>query len=314
MDVKKSILQEIKIERFNNRGISVLVKRDDLIDPDISGNKWRKLKYNIALCASKKKEGIITFGGAYSNHLVATAAACHQEGLKSIGLVRGEELNPESNPTLQRCSELGMELVFISREEYAIRNDKAYHETLGADYPQYQLVPEGGANYYGMVGCQEILSEIDVPFDHVFVAQGTTTTSCGISFGLKEGQNVHVVPVLKGFDALGEMKAILSKTGIDGETIDDLIDRVVVHDESHFGGYAKYTPELIQFIRDFHRDYGLKLDPIYTGKAMFALMKALESSEYDNSKVLFIHTGGLQGIAGVEKRLGENVFVDFGNV
>lgn len=314
MDVNKSVLQEIKIERFNNRGISLFVKRDDLIDPDISGNKWRKLKYNIALCVSKKKDGILTFGGAYSNHLVATAAACLQEGLKSIGLVRGEELNPESNPTLQRCSELGMELVFISREEYAIRNDKAYHETLGADYPQYQLVPEGGANYYGMVGCQEILSEIDTPFDHVFVAQGTTTTSCGVSFGLKENQNVHVVPVLKGFDAFGEMKAILSKTGIDEETIDDLMNRVVVHGESHFGGYAKYTPELIQFIRDFYRDYGLMLDPIYTGKAMFALMEALESSKYDNSTVLFIHTGGLQGIAGVEKSLGENLFGDFGKV
>ncbi len=308
MDVKRSILQEIEIQEFKKRGISLFVKRDDLIDPDISGNKWRKLKYNIALCESKKKTGILTFGGAYSNHLVATAAACQQAGLKAIGLVRGEELNTESNSTLKRCAQLGMELVFISREEYAIRNDKAYHETLGADYPEYQLVPEGGANYYGMVGCQEILSEIDVPFDHVFVAQGTTTTSCGISFGLKEHQKVHVVPVLKGFDSLGEMNSTLSKTGIDKETIEELMSRVEVHDEFHFGGYAKHTPELIAFIRNFHNQHGLKLDPIYTGKAMFALLKALELPKYDNTTVLFIHTGGLQGIEGVEKQLGEKLF------
>ncbi len=308
MDVKRSILQEIKIESLASRGISLFVKRDDLIDEEISGNKWRKLKYNIALCESKKKEGIITFGGAYSNHLVATAAACQMAGLKSIGLVRGEELTHESNATLSRCSELGMDLIFISREEYAIRNDKAYHETLGADYPAYQLVPEGGANYYGMVGCQEILSEIDEEMDHIFMAQGTTTTSCGLVFGSNEDQKVHVVPVLKGFDALGEMTLMLSKTGVDGETIDDLMTRVVVHDEAHFGGYAKYTPELIAFIREFYREYGLKLDPVYTGKAMYALMEATASEEFNNARILFIHTGGLQGVPGIEAKLGEQLF------
>lgn len=308
MDVKRSILQEIKMESLASRGISLFVKRDDLIDEEISGNKWRKLKYNIALCASKKKEGIITFGGAYSNHLVATAAACQMAGLKSIGLVRGEELSPESNATLRRCRELGMELVFISREEYAIRNDKAYHETLGADYPACQLVPEGGANYYGMVGCQEILSEINKPFDHIFVAQGTTTTSCGVLFGSNEKQKIHVVPVLKGFDALDEMLLMMSKTGIDAETIDDLMARVVVHDTAHFGGYAKYTPELIAFIRAFYREHGLKLDPVYTGKAMFALIHALESGDFNDSNILFIHTGGLQGISGIEAKFGEQLF------
>ena len=116
MDVKRSILQEITVESFKNRGISLFIKRDDLIDTEISGNKWRKLKYNIALCESKRKEGILTFGGAYSNHLVATAAACKMAKLKSIGFVRGEELTAESNGTLKRCAELGMELVFISRE------------------------------------------------------------------------------------------------------------------------------------------------------------------------------------------------------
>ena len=308
MDLKRSILQEIKIESLAKRGISLFIKRDDLIDPEISGNKWRKLKYNIALCESKMKEGILTFGGAYSNHLVATAAACQKANLRSIGFVRGDELNPKSNSTLERCTELGMELKFISREEYAMRNDKEYHETIGADYPSFQLVPEGGANYYGMVGCQEIVSEIDKPFDHIFLAQGTTTTSCGIVFGSNQNQKVHVVPALKGFDSLVEMNTLFSKTGIDKETISDLMERVVVHADAHFGGYAKFTPELIEFIRAFYRDHGVKLDPVYTGKAMFELMRQLVSSDFNNSKVLFIHTGGLQGIPGVEKKLGEKIF------
>lgn len=308
MDVKRSVLQEIKVPIFENRGISLFIKRDDLIDEEISGNKWRKLKYNIALCESKKKEGILTFGGAYSNHLVATAAACKNAGLRSIGLVRGEELNSESNTTLKRCAELGMELKFISREEYALRNDKTYHETLGADFPSLQLVPEGGANYYGMIGCQEILTEFDAAFDHIFLAQGTTTTSCGIVFGTNSNQKVHVVPALKGFDALGEMKSLFAKTGIDSETVNDLLERIVIHPNAHFGGYAKFNSELIEFIRDFYLKYEVKLDPVYTGKAMFELMRQLDSSEFDNSKVLFIHTGGLQGVPGVEKKLGERLF------
>ena len=308
MDTKRSILQEIRIPDFERRGISLFIKRDDLIDPEVSGNKWRKLKYNIALCTSKKKDGILTFGGAYSNHLVATAAACKNANLKALGLVRGEELSVESNSTLKRCSELGMELKFISREEYALRNDKAYHETLGADFPSLQLVPEGGANYYGMIGCQEIMREFEVVFDHIFLAQGTTTTSCGIVFGTKAGQKVHAVPVLKGFDSLEEMKSLFAKTGIDSETVSDILERVVIHPNAHFGGYAKFDEELIDFIRVFELQHSIKLDPIYTGKAMFELMRQLESPAFDNSKVLFIHTGGLQGIAGVERKLGETLF------
>jgi 1-aminocyclopropane-1-carboxylate deaminase len=201
-----------------------------------------------------------------------------------------------------------MELKFISREEYALRNDKAYHETLGADFPSLQLVPEGGANYYGMIGCQEILTEFEEDFDHIFLAQGTTTTSCGIVFGTNAHQQVHAVPVLKGFDSLEEMKSLFAKTGIDSETVNDLLERVVVHSDAHFGGYAKFDDELIDFIRSFYLLHSIKLDPIYTGKAVFELIRQLESPKFDNSNVLFIHTGGLQGIAGVEKKLGEKLF------
>lgn len=303
-----SILEPIDLPELKERGIRLFVKRDDLIHPEISGNKWRKLKYFIELCDAKKKTGILTFGGAFSNHLLATASACSLVGLKSIGLVRGEELNPESNSTLKRCQQLGMDLKFISREEYYLRNDKAYHETLAADYPEYQLVAEGGAGYYGMIGCQEILKEIEEDFDHIYVAQGTTTTSCGLLLGLKENQQLHVIPALKGFDSLAEMKNLLSRSGFDIDLVEELLESVIVHDEFHFGGYGKYTEELLTFIQRIYLETELKLDPVYTGKAFYGMMKVLKSGEFDNKTVVFVHTGGLQGVEGIEQKSGVKLF------
>jgi 1-aminocyclopropane-1-carboxylate deaminase len=159
-----------------------------------------------------------------------------------------------------------------------------------------------------MVGCQEILKEIDQEIDHIFVAQGTTTTSCGLLFGTQDHQQLHVVPVLKGFDSVAEMNELFWKTGIDQETIAELMERVVVYPDAHVGGYAKWNPELIAFIREFYAEHGVQLDPVYTGKAMFQLMRSLESSEFNDTNVLFIHTGGLQGISGIEEQLGEKLF------
>lgn len=292
MDTSASIVQELEIEQYRNRGIRVLVKRDDLIHPEVSGNKWRKLKYNLAHYRTLKKEAILTFGGAYSNHLLATASACFLEGIPAIGLVRGEELTVDANSVLSRCAELGMQFEFISRDEYALRGMKEYHEELTLRYPNTYIIEEGGAGYYGMIGCQEILKEINEPFDHVFVAQGTTTTSCGLLLGLN-GQQLHVVPALKGFDSPGEMQRLLGRTGIDPDLVEDLLERVRVHADYHFGGYAKSTPELEQFITEIEKDYGLPLDSVYTAKAFFALWKELEKPEYDNQTVLFVHTGGL---------------------
>lgn len=310
IDVSKSKLERIEFLCADERGINVFIKRDDLIHEEVSGNKWRKLKYNIELAKSRKKNGILTFGGAYSNHLVATAAACNEIGIESIGLVRGDELNEDSNTTLQKCHALGMQLVFISREEYRLKNEKAYHESLSLDYPNYHIVPEGGANYYGMIGCQEILNEIKEPIDHVFVAQGTTTTSCGILLSLKPDQFLHVVPVLKGFDSLGEMKMLIGKSGIEPQWASDLLSQVEVLNQYHFGGYGKYSDELLEFIQDFYKKSGLKLDPIYTGKAMYGMVNELKKSNYDNSNVLFVHTGGLQGVSGIERRSGVELFED----
>ena len=308
LNTDKSVVQEIEISSLKNRGISLFVKRDDLIHKTISGNKWRKLKYNIESCVTNKKQGIITFGGAYSNHLIATASACHKTGLKAIGIVRGDELNSTSNETLKACSQLGMELVFVSRDDYNLRIEKAYIEGLSIKYPNYLIVPEGGANYYGMIGCQEILKEIEFKPDHVFVAQGTTTTSCGLAMGLNENQSIHVIPALKGFNSLGEMKGLYLQSGMDAEWIEQLLSNVEVHDEFHFGGYGKFNLELLNFIKNFHKSHSLKLDPIYTGKAMFALVKEINDKSYDNTNVLFIHTGGLQGVDSIEEKSGFKLF------
>ena len=297
--IQKSIVQQLFFDECADRNISIFVKRDDLIHSVISGNKWRKLKYNVELCKNQKKTGIITFGGAYSNHLVATAATCKLAGLKAIGFVRGDELNASSNETLKECASLGMELNFISRAEYAKRNDKAYHETIGAEYRSMHLVPEGGANYYGIIGCQEIMTEVEEDVDDVFIAQGTTTTSCGVLLSLKNHQRLHVVPVLKGFDSIMEMRSLLTRSGIEQELIEDLLKQVVVHEDFHFGGYGKHPQSLINDIEQFYSEHKLKLDPIYTGKAMNCMLDCVQKDEFSDKTLLFIHTGGIQGGRGL---------------
>jgi 1-aminocyclopropane-1-carboxylate deaminase len=294
-DTSSSILQEIKLDPDTFGNVRLLVKRDDLIHPEVSGNKWRKLKYNLELVDYQKKDGILTFGGAYSNHLLAVASACHLAGLKSVGIVRGEELTAQSNKNLERCSELGMELKFISRESYDERNEKSCQEGWKEAYPHFLLVPEGGSNYYGMVGCQEIVKELPAETDHLFVAQGTTTTSCGLLLGSHEKMKLHAVPVLKGFDAVAEMRKQLFPFLIDEETINEYMERVEVHPEAHFGGYGKWTSELLDFISDCKKEYDLPLDKIYTGKAFYALIQWLREQDFPTPQtIVFLHTGGLQ--------------------
>ncbi len=307
-DLSKSVLEPVLDDDLARRNIQLFVKRDDLIHAEVSGNKWRKLKYNIEMCNSSKKEGIITFGGAYSNHLLATACACRAIGLKSVGVVRGDELNAQSNHTLQRCNELGMELKFISREEYRMIPDKSFLADLAHEFPNLHLVPEGGANYYGMIGCQEILKEIEIDFDAVFVAQGTTTTSCGLLMGLKEKQELYAVPVLKGFDSEKEMHAIFEYAGVEPAWLENAFQKLNILDDAHFGGYGKFDDELLNFIRTFYLKHGIKLDPIYTGKAMFALMKELEAEKWNGKSVVFIHTGGIQGVQSIEDKSGVRLF------
>ncbi|MCO5261111.1 MAG: pyridoxal-phosphate dependent enzyme [Crocinitomicaceae bacterium] len=291
-DTGNSIIQQIHIEEFDNRGIKLLVKRDDLIHPEVSGNKWRKLKYTIEHFKQSKCEKILTFGGAFSNHLLATASACHALGIPSIGVVRGDEHTPHSNPVLERCKELGMFLYFVSREEYAQRYMEEYHQELHSSFSNTYIVNEGGASYYGMIGCQEIIPELP-PFDHLFVSQGTSTTSCGLLLGLTH-QTLHVVPSIKNYDSVNEMTSLFSKSVFNDCLIKELLEKVEVHNDYHFGGYAKQTPELAEFINYCEKSLQLSLDKIYTAKAFYGLIEEVKKSEkYDHSTVVFLHTGGL---------------------
>ncbi len=307
-DTSLSVLHELNDPILQAHQVRLYVKRDDLIDAAVSGNKWRKLKFNILQCQQYKNAGVLTFGGAFSNHLVATAAACQKAGLKSVGVVRGDELNPDSNATLASCRELGMQLHFVSREEYHLRSERYYHEELLKDFPNLLVIPEGGANYWGMIGCQEVVGEIDLEFDRVVMAQGTTTTSCGVLLGLSGSQFLSAVPVLKGFDSFSEMSRLFGKSGIDAETTEQLLAQAQILDQYHFGGYAKFDEELLEFIRGFYHAHQLKLDPIYTGKAMFGLFEEVKKGSYDGETIVFLHTGGLQGVDGIEERIGERLF------
>jgi 1-aminocyclopropane-1-carboxylate deaminase len=293
-DTSLSIEHELFNEQFSSKNVRVIVKRDDLIDIEVSGNKWRKLKLNVALAKQQVREGIFTFGGAYSNHLLATASACARAGMESIGIVRGNELNPESNSLLKRCKELGMNLEFLSRKEYSSCSEKSIIETWKERFPNFLHVPEGGANFHGVVGCQEIMSELSFVPNHVFVAQGTATTSAGLVFGANDKTRIHVVPVLKGFDSLSEMYKVLYPVLLDDELISEYLEKVSVHNEFHFGGYAQKTTELTDFIHTMKLDFDLPLDFVYTAKAFYAMIKFIQNSKnLDGQTILFVHTGGL---------------------
>jgi len=288
-DTNRSVLQKINSQNLHLREITLLVKRDDLIHPEVSGNKWRKLEYILEDFYRTKKQQILTFGGAYSNHLLATACACYALQIPAIGIVRGEELSVQSNPILKRCDELKMRLIFVARQEYARWKKKKYASELEQRFPTSYIVPEGGACEQGLIGCAKMIAELP-PFDHLFVAQGTTTTSCGLLLGTTK-EYIHVVPALKNFDSVGEMKTIFRQ--LNQTNMDMYFERLVVHDQYHFGGYAKQTTQLEHFIDEVEEKFRLPLDKVYTAKAFYALMNEIQNKTYDQTTIIFLHTGGL---------------------
>ncbi|RZL17599.1 MAG: 1-aminocyclopropane-1-carboxylate deaminase/D-cysteine desulfhydrase [Pedobacter sp.] len=270
---------------------NLYVKRDDLIDPFISGNKWRKLKYLIAEAQNQNKTHLVTFGGAYSNHLLATAATCARFNLKSSAFVRGEEV---SNEMLMLSKLYGMQLIFVDRESY--RDKQNLFNSHFADDKDCLFIDEGGASYEATLGCAEIIDELDQHFDHIFCAAGTGTTVAGLLKGLnKHGLNtkLHIISALKGGDFLEQEIA----------KYENDLSKLVLHTNYHFGGYAKTTPELISFIKSFVAETGILIDPVYTAK-MFYAIKDLTAQGIikTDAKVLAIHTGGLFGILGMKEK------------
>ena len=285
--IQLSRIEEFRFNKFNNKDLELFVKRDDLIHKYISGNKIRKLNQNIFSFYKNKCKKLVTFGGAFSNHLLATAALCNELSIDCVGIVRGEELNENSNGILKKCSSLGMQLNFVSRSSFS--EQKKMSGLLVKDGIPTWFVPEGGANLEGIEGCKEIVSENEEIFDYYVVAQGTTTTSIGIALALPPSAKIIVVPVLKGFNSKSEMKSVLNNVDL----WNVIKDKIIVLDDFHFGGYAKSTNELRDFICEINQINEMQIEEVYTGKALYALKNYLEKNFVKNKKVLFIHTGGI---------------------
>ena len=285
-----------KIELLKEYNVELYIKREDKIHPSISGNKYRKLKYNLQEAQKFGHDTLLTFGGAYSNHIAAVASAGKEFGFKTIGIIRGEELEDKivENPTLQFAKSKGMKFKFISRNAYREKESEVFLNNLKKEFEDFYLVPEGGTNKLAVKGCEEILNEADTTFDYICCAVGTGGTISGIINASKAHQEVLGFPALKGDFLSTNISKFVSKDN--WELITDY----------HFGGYAKVNSELIDFINQFKKEHNIPLDPVYTGKLMFGVIKMIEENYFkQKTKILVIHTGGLQGISGMNKRLKE---------
>lgn len=279
--------------KFPN-GITLFVKREDLLHPLISGNKFRKLKYNILEAKAKGHSKLLTFGGAFSNHIAATAAAGKEYGFQTIGVIRGEELvdKLEENQTLSLAKENGMQFDFVSRELYRNKESVDFLDEIHAKYGNVYVLSEGGTNELAVKGCQEILSESDLEFSHICCAVGTGGTVSGIINSLSANQKAIGFAVLKG-DFLSEDICRFAQN-----------DRWTLNGDYHFGGYAKINEDLVRFLNTFYKQTGIPLDPVYTGKMLFGILDLIEKDYFEKgSKILAIHTGGLQGISGMNALL-----------
>jgi len=283
-----------KVDLLFSSNCSVYIKREDLIHPIVSGNKFRKLKYNIVQAKGENKTQLLTFGGAYSNHIAAVAYAAKENGFRSIGIIRGDELKSKinDNPTLRFAQECGMEFDFVSREGYRLKEERTFVENLKQKFGDFYLIPEGGTNELAIKGCEEILAQGDEIFNYICCSVGTGGTISGLINSLKPNQKVLGFPSLKG-DFLGdEIRKFVKNNRWE-----------LIHDY-HFGGYGKVNGELIAFINSFLERTGIPLDPIYTGKMVFGVMDLIGANYFpDGSKILLIHTGGIQGIHGMNARL-----------
>lgn len=274
--------------------IEVWMKREDLIHPFISGNKYRKLKYNLEFAKNNNFKSILTFGGAYSNHIAAVAFAGKLYGFETIGVIRGEELENQikGNPTLNFAQENGMKFQFISRFDYQKKEQPDFLNNLLAIFNNPYIIPEGGTNILAIKGCEEILTLEDSKFNYIACAVGTGGTISGIINASKKSQKILGFPALKG-DFLKDAIRIFVQND-NWELITDY----------HFGGYGKVSEELIIFMNEFSKQKQFLLDPIYTAKLTFGVFDLIKNNYFPhNSKILLIHTGGIQGIDGMNLTL-----------
>ncbi|WP_347373205.1 pyridoxal-phosphate dependent enzyme [Aequorivita sp. Q41] len=285
---------EINLLDFNISGYSLFLKREDLLHPFVSGNKYRKLKYNLQAAKLQNHHTVLTFGGAFSNHIAAVAAAGKQFNFKTIGIIRGEELADKAteNPTLLFAQNCGMDLQFISREKYKRKENSAFIKTLKEKFGAFYLLPEGGTNDLAVKGCEEILTKTEETCAYICTAVGTGGTMAGLVKASSEKQKVLGFSALKGTFQTSEITKYTSKNNFE------------ITDSYCFGGYGKIDLNLIRFINEFKEKTKIPLDPIYTGKMMFGIMELLKKGHFkENSRIFAIHTGGLQGITGMNEKL-----------
>jgi 1-aminocyclopropane-1-carboxylate deaminase len=272
----------------NGNSFCFTVARLDLLHPFISGNKYFKLKYNLAEATEQHKQGIITMGGAYSNHLAATAFACHEQGMISVGIVRGEVIEP-LNPTLSFCRKYNMKLISVSRDEYASTSEAV--QKIIIQHPHLFFVPEGGNNEMGMKGCKEILQYIPGAgeFTHIVCSMGTGTTFKGIASAANASQTVIGIPVLK--IKTDEQEQFIQQHA----SVSSAAKQMILFDFAG-KGYARTDESLFNFMNSFYTKTSIPTDIVYTGKLMQAVISLAEESYFsDDSKLLVIHSGGLQG-------------------
>ncbi|WP_230690371.1 1-aminocyclopropane-1-carboxylate deaminase/D-cysteine desulfhydrase [Catellatospora paridis] len=258
-------VRELRDERLDRAGVAMLLVRDDLVDPELPGNKWRKLKYNLSAAREQGFGTLLTFGGAYSNHLRAVAAAGRRHGLRTVGIVRGEQHLP-LNPSLAYAAAQGMTLAYLDRDTYRRKHTDAVLAELKRAWGDCYVIPEGGSNALAVRGCAELPAEIDAAYDVLCCPVGTGGTLAGLAGGLTGTRRALGVAVLKGASFLAGEVTELQRQAFGAPTDNWRIDL-----DHHFGGYAKRTPQLDAFVADFHRRHGLALDPIYTGKLLAAL-------------------------------------------
>ena len=283
-------IQEIYDPIFEEHHVRVLVKREDKVHPIISGNKWHKLRYNVLQAIQENHNQIISFGGAYSNHLHALAYAAEQSGMSSIGVVRGEKTEP-LNSTLQFVIDHGMKIHYVNRQTYRKKNTESFINSLIKQYGRSYIVPEGGSNALAVKGCREMLNNVPMPFNVVCCACGTGATLAGLIVGLKADQRAIGFAVLKGGGFLiKDVERLSSRSDTNAnQGWDVMLDY-------HMGGYAKVPSELKSFVLAFEEKHAIPLDPIYTGKMFYGLYDLIRKGHFKRGEtILAIHSGGLQG-------------------
>lgn len=282
--------QTLTLPLNEERGVKISVKRDDMIHPYISGNKWRKLKYLLIKARNENKDHLVTFGGAWSNHLLATAAAAAQFKFKSTAYIRGDKVD---NPVLNLCKLFGMNIHFVTREDYKNKEElfQKYHNNNSFSF----FINEGGYSIEAVRGCEEIISELTGKYDYIFAACGTGATLAGLAKGANKFQpnaQVHGIPVLKGGGFIEMAVHSLCPEA-----------KINLHLEYHFGGYAKTKPELIEFIKSFCKETGILIEPVYTGKLFFAVMDLISKNYFKKGdRILILHSGGLTGFLGQQAK------------